>query len=221
MNKLVQTLEAAEGVQDRLSIMYNTLRHRICTLHYPPGMRLSETDLAKEFACSRTPLRRVLAWLEREELISSRQGVGTFVTKLNAASLAQSFVVRTTLERAIVEVDPTTDLATASTRFEALTERCAQLKAKPNVVDFALLDMEAFDAFVEITENLALQASGKSYYGRTTRHQLHSLAKDRDWFNAACENLGAHVNNIHSAIAVKNLEAAAYYQIAYTRMLAP
>ena len=32
---------------------------------------------------------------------------------------------------------------------------------------------------------------------------------------------GAHVHNIHSAIAVKNLAAAAYYQIAYTRMLAP
>lgn len=221
MNKLVKTLEAAEGVQDRLSIMYNALRHRICTLHYPPGMRLSEADLAKEFACSRTPLRRVLAWLEREELIASRQGVGTFVTTMNAASLAQNFVVRATLERAIVEIDPTTDLVTSLLRFEALNGRCAELNAKPNVVDFARLDMEAFDAFVEITENLALRASGKSYYGRTTRHQLHSLAKDIDWFNAACENLGAHVNNIHSAIAVKNLEAAAYYQIAYTRMLAP
>lgn len=220
-DKLVKALEAADGVQDRLSIMYDTLRHRICTLHYPPGMRLSETDLAKEFACSRTPLRRVLAWLEREELIASRQGVGTFVTKMNAASLAQNFVVRTTLERAIVEVDPTTDLATASFRLEALTKCCAELKAKPDVVDFARLDMEAFDTFVEITSNVALQASGKSYYGRTTRHQLDSLAKDLDWFSSACENLDAHVSNIHSAIAVKNLEAAAHYQIAYTRMLAP
>lgn len=221
MNKLVKTLEAAEGVQDRLSIMYNTLRHRICTLHYPPGMRLSETDLATEFACNRTPLRRVLAWLEREELIASRQGVGTFVTTMNAASLAQNFVVRATLERAIVEIDPTTDLVTALLRFETLNGSCAELNAKPNVVDFARLDMEAFDAFVEITENLALRDSGKSYYGRTTRHQLHNLAKDMVWFSAACENLGAHVNNIHSAIAVKNLEAAAHYQIAYTRMLAP
>ncbi|GAA6195180.1 GntR family transcriptional regulator [Pseudophaeobacter sp.] len=221
MNKLVKALEAAEGVQDRLSIMYDTLRHRICTLHYPPGMRLSETDLAKEFACSRTPLRRVLAWLEREELITSRQGVGTFVTTLNAASLAQNFVVRATLERAIVEIDPTTELDAASLRFEALNERCAELKEKPNVVGFAQLDMEAFDAFVEITENAALRDSGKSYYGRTTRHQLHSLAKDTEWCSAACENLDAHVTNIHSALAVQNLEAAAHYQIAYTRMLAP
>lgn len=221
MNKLVKALEAAEGVQDRLSIMYDTLRHRICTLYYPPGMRLSETDLANEFACSRTPLRRVLAWLEREELIASRQGVGTFITTMNAASLAQNFVVRTTLERAIVEIDPTTDLVTASFRLEALNGRSAELKANPNVVDFARLDLEAFDAFVEITENVALRASAKSYYGRTTRHQLHSFAKDIDWFHAACENLDAHVSNIHSAIAVQNLEAAAHYQIAYTRMQAP
>jgi DNA-binding GntR family transcriptional regulator len=221
MNKLVSALEAAEGVQDRLSIMYDTLRFRICTLHYPPGMRLSETAVAEEFACSRTPLRRVLAWLEREELIASRQGVGTFVTAIEPASLAQSFVVRTALERAVVEIDPVRDLAAVAARFQRLSERCAKLQAEPDMIGFAQIDMEAFDAFAETTTDTALQASAKSYYGRTTRHQLHRLAKDKAWLAAACDTLCAHVSNIHSAVQVANLEAAAHYQIAYTRMLAP
>ncbi|CUH88622.1 phosphonate utilization associated transcriptional regulator [Phaeobacter sp. CECT 5382] len=221
MNTVARELDAAQTVQDRLNVLCDVLCFRICTLRYPPGFRLSETALAEEFACSRTPLRRVLAWLEREELISSRQGVGTFVTALDASNLGQNFVVRSTLERAVVDIDPIDDPTPLVARFEDLQDRCARLKAQPGVSVFAELDMEAFDAFVEVTGNEALRQSCKSYYGRTTRHQLHSLAKDHVWLEAAYDNLCAHLSNMHSAVAAANLEAAAYYQIAYTRMIAP
>ena len=47
--------------------IYRSLRDRICLLDYPPGARLSEEELAAEFAISRTPLRKVLARLEADE----------------------------------------------------------------------------------------------------------------------------------------------------------
>jgi DNA-binding GntR family transcriptional regulator len=221
MNKLSRELDAAQTVQDRLSVLYDTLRFRICTLRYPPGLRLSEAALAQEFDCSRTPVRRVLAWLEREELIDSRQGVGTFVTALDPSYLSQNFVVRSTLERAVIEIDPPAHATHLAERFGALQAALPCLIEQPNITAFAELDMEAFDAFVGITSNDALRLSCKSYYGRTTRHQLHLLAKDHAWLVTAAENLKAHVSNMHAAMAAGNLEAAAYYQIAYTRMIAP
>ena len=44
--------------RERFERLYRTLRDRICLLEYPPGTRLSEGELAEEFAISRTPVRR-------------------------------------------------------------------------------------------------------------------------------------------------------------------
>ncbi|MDO7654393.1 MAG: winged helix-turn-helix domain-containing protein, partial [Paracoccaceae bacterium] len=56
--------------------MHHEIRSRISVLDYPPGMRLSEVELAEEFGTSRTPLRRVLARLEDEGLVKPMHGVG-------------------------------------------------------------------------------------------------------------------------------------------------
>lgn len=220
MRKQVPEVEHGDSVQDRLNVMYDTLRHRICTLRYPPNYRLSETALAQEFACSRTPVRRVLAWLEREELIVSRQGVGTFVTSLGPDEVAQNFVVRAALEQAVIDLAPISDPSPLVERFDTLHNRCTSMSANPDVIAFAELEMEAFDAFVATTSNDALKLSCKSYYGRTTRHQIHRLMRNAGWFQSAYENLCSHACNMHVAMTATNLEAAAHYQIAYTRMIA-
>ncbi|MBV9219252.1 MAG: GntR family transcriptional regulator, partial [Methylobacteriaceae bacterium] len=54
--------------RERFERLYRTLRDRICLFDYPPGGRLSEEELAKEFSISRTPVRRVLGRLEAEGL---------------------------------------------------------------------------------------------------------------------------------------------------------
>ncbi|MEO8530060.1 MAG: GntR family transcriptional regulator, partial [Deltaproteobacteria bacterium] len=68
------------GVRQRFERLYREIRLRICMLDYPPGMRLSEEAMAREFGVSRTPLRRVLGRLETEGLVQSVHGVGTMVT---------------------------------------------------------------------------------------------------------------------------------------------
>src|SRR3546814_2838391 len=55
--------------QERFARIYHALRDRICLLEYPPGLRLSEEEIAQEFDVSRTPVRRVLARLESEGLV--------------------------------------------------------------------------------------------------------------------------------------------------------
>ena len=61
--------------------VYLTLRDRIGSGELNPGARLpSEPDLADLHDVSRVTIRRALAELEREGLISRRPGAGTFVT---------------------------------------------------------------------------------------------------------------------------------------------
>src|SRR3546814_8186046 len=69
--------------QERFARIYHALRDRICLLEYPPGLRLSEEEIAQEFDVSRTPVRRVLARLESEGLVEARHGVGTMVTSVD------------------------------------------------------------------------------------------------------------------------------------------
>ena len=61
--------------------VYLTLRDRISSGELTPGTRLpSEPDLAELHDVSRVTIRRALAELEREGLISRRPGAGTFIT---------------------------------------------------------------------------------------------------------------------------------------------
>lgn len=61
--------------------VYLTLRDRISSGELTPGTRLpSEPDLAVLHDVSRVTVRRALAELEREGLISRRPGAGTFIT---------------------------------------------------------------------------------------------------------------------------------------------
>lgn len=61
--------------------VYLTLRDRISSGELTPGTRLpSEPDLAGLHDVSRVTIRRALAELEREGLISRRPGAGTFIT---------------------------------------------------------------------------------------------------------------------------------------------
>jgi GntR family transcriptional regulator len=61
--------------------VYLTLRDRISSGELTPGTRLpSEPDLADLHDVSRVTIRRALAELEREGLISRRPGAGTFIT---------------------------------------------------------------------------------------------------------------------------------------------
>ena len=86
--------------------IYRTLRDRICLLDYPPGARLSEEELAAEFAISRTPLRKVLARLESEGLVGSVHGVGTIVTDVDIEALAQVYRLRMELAPLLGKLAP-------------------------------------------------------------------------------------------------------------------
>ncbi len=65
--------------------VYDRLYEMIQNRTYPPGSQLpSETDLAEQMDVSRMTLRKALALLQEDNLITNRSGIGSFVNEENA-----------------------------------------------------------------------------------------------------------------------------------------
>ena len=82
------------GIDD----IHATLRKRILGADYYPGEKLSENSLAKEFGCSRTPVREALKRLEHESLIEIRPQSGTYVRQVSTKDYTDLLEVRAYLE---------------------------------------------------------------------------------------------------------------------------
>ncbi|WP_181409950.1 GntR family transcriptional regulator [Martelella alba] len=178
MDKSV-TGEPALSGRDRFEQIHDALHERILMLDYPPGMRLSEAELAEEFGVSRTPLRRALARLEDEGLLRSVHGVGTFVTDVDMDELDQVYQLRTELIILIGRLDPVAVTPSVIADFADLHHRAVALKYDPSPRAFAALDRDMFLALTALSGNRPLKEISEQLYFRTARIWLQAVTADR------------------------------------------
>lgn len=163
--------------RERFERIYKAIRDRICLLEYPPGERLAEEELAKEFHVSRTPIRRVFSKLESEGLLESRHGVGTFVTDADIDSLFQVFELRMELAQLIGRLDPIPRTEADLERVRALLVRCDKLLEKPDAKQYARLNMDFFQELGAVVGNAPLREISERLYYQTTRIWLKSVPR--------------------------------------------
>jgi len=84
----------ASGTED----LYSVLRQRILDEYYFAGQKLSENSLAKEFNCSRTPIREVFKRLEQDGLIIVKPKSGSYVRIYSGKNYQDLIEVRSYLE---------------------------------------------------------------------------------------------------------------------------
>jgi DNA-binding GntR family transcriptional regulator len=171
-----EALRQENAAQERFRYLYRTLLNRIVLLDYPPGMRLREEALAAEFGVSRTPLRRVLGWLEAQGLLKSVQGVGTLVTDARIEELLQVYQLRTELAELIGRLSPVQPNRETVEIFRGLQDRSLELVDKPDPREFAKLNMDFFHALMRLTDNRPLREISEQLYYQTTRIWLKSVA---------------------------------------------
>jgi len=211
------TTEPATG-RDRLAQIHDIIRERIMMLDYPPGEKLSETELASEFGVSRTPLRRVLASLEDEGLLRSVHGVGTIVTDVDLDELAQVYRLRMELIVLIAQLDPAPVTAEVIAGFRALHQRALALRQAPSARDFAALDRDMFLAINALSLNQPLRETGERLYFRTARIWLQAItASDIDLENEA-EIYCRETAEILAAIEAGQLDALSHLRRAHIAM---
>jgi len=112
-----------------------SLQERISDRKIPPGVKLVEQDLSKEFGVSRTAIREALADLENQGLVNRKPNKGTVVRKVEPESLLEIYEIREVLE--------------------GLAARLAAEKTRPE--DWEDLKREFGKPFEQIVKNLQFE----------------------------------------------------------------
>lgn len=219
------TMHTKQGVRDdaqaspareRFALLYDTLRNRISLLDYPPGTKLSEEALAAEFGVSRTPLRRVLGWLESEGLLKSVQGVGTIVTDVDIEALAQVYHLRMELAELIGKLDPVPPDARSLALFHGLRESGGKLARDPDPRRFAELNMEFFHVLMRLCGNEPLREISERLYYQTARIWLKSISRLDMAEEAAI--FAREIDEVCAALDIGDIEAVGYLRRVHISM---
>jgi DNA-binding GntR family transcriptional regulator len=83
--------------------IYLRLRQMVLTLDLAPGAALSENELAASLGVSRTPVRESLILLAQEGLVQVFPKIGSFVSRVDPARVADAQFLREAVELASLE----------------------------------------------------------------------------------------------------------------------
>jgi DNA-binding GntR family transcriptional regulator len=137
--------------------LVRTLRQQIMAGRYRPGERLNESQIAREFAISRIPVREALSQLEQQGLVVNHERRGMFVIRLTDDEVQQINSLRLVLEAEAMR------LARARMTPSVLAELTA-LMVQMEAWDGPLIEAAALDrAFHKVI----WRASGNPYIERT------------------------------------------------------
>ena len=81
-----------------VNYVHDRLREEIVSGKYPPGTRLNESQIAREFEISRIPVREALVRLRESGLVMKHDRRGMFVTELSRDEIQRINSVRIILE---------------------------------------------------------------------------------------------------------------------------
>ena len=157
----------------RIDEIYHEIRSRICLLNYQPGTILRETDLAKEFNVSRTPIRQVLQRLQFEELVETKKAVGTVVTEYTFETLKNAYQVRIEILDMVANLARRTYSQDDIDDMEKLIVRTAKLKDAKDVHEYWSICNKIHDVLSRIIDNKTLYDICNSLYYQTARNWFH------------------------------------------------
>lgn len=156
------------------------LRDAILGARLAPGTRLIETELARRYAVSRTPLREALRALEHEGLVERVGSGGVRVPPVRLDEVREVAAVRSALEVLAVEAACATvarapDRAAAATRFRDLVDvldlRWARAADRDDVGELAAVGAEFHRAIVDLAKNAYLAQSLEQANLRLARYR--------------------------------------------------
>lgn len=84
--------------------LFRALRHRIVHNDLPPGTRISETEIAREFGISRQPVREAFIKLASEGLLAILPQRGTIVRKIRYEGVLDARFLREAIESDVVRI---------------------------------------------------------------------------------------------------------------------
>lgn len=82
--------------------IFDVLKRAILCMDLPPGTMISETDVGRHFAASRTPVREAFMQLREAGLVTTWPSRGNYVAKLSSPRIREARFIREALELATI-----------------------------------------------------------------------------------------------------------------------
>lgn len=101
MDQVAQTVHRHLDLSQGKSIakaVYQALRQTILMGEIPDGERINEENLAKELNVSRTPIRKAMDRLDRDNLVERKSGVGVIARGVSQKDAREIFDIRRELD---------------------------------------------------------------------------------------------------------------------------
>lgn len=151
------------------------LRERILLLDLPPGTRLREEHLARDFGVSRTPIRQVLDRLEFEGLVVQGEGSGARVSSLETKALRDIWAVRLRIAELVGDFISLPAPVPMTQRVEALASELAEIRESRDLRALGALYNRFHEIMLEVVNNDALVRIHDLLYVQTARNWMQFL----------------------------------------------
>ena len=163
------------GTVTSRQLIAETLRGRILDLTMPPGAAVQEKDIAAELGVSRTPVREALILLAQEGLVEVFPQVGTFVTRIDPAAVADAQFVREALEIASIrDLGVEVDRSRLDRLRDLLADQAKAVEAN-DVARFFVLDQELHRSLMALAGHASawgIVSAAKGHLDRARRASL-------------------------------------------------
>lgn len=164
----------SNGQQSNRRAIYLKLRQMVLTLELAPGAALSENELAASLGVSRTPVRESLILLAQEGLVQVFPKIGSFVSRVDPAQVADAQFLREAVELAALDDLPERLDPPAVAELRANLER--QQHADLGLEDFFALDEAFHQGLMRLSGHgnaWTTVAAAKGHLDRARRLGLH------------------------------------------------
>lgn len=158
-------------------VVYEHLREQIISLHYEPGTRLVESQLAEELNVSRSPVKAALLRLEEENLVAQEPGKSPIVAPIRYEDCLMLLEARRGIEgqAAYLAADRITDEELEELKRAIQGMKRADQEGDP--IRCARNDAKFHQLVMDAARNKYLQEAFAPMQGNISRYLLYVLRK--------------------------------------------
>ena len=158
---------------------YHLLRDAIVSGELEPGRQLSENELATRLCVSRTPVREALIRLRDDRLVEIVAQLGTFVTLISEAAVADAYFVREALECAAVREAAAHAQKQDVAALRGIVARQDDVRASEDYARWFVLDEEFHRALCDLSGHPVAWTLIRRVSGHLDRIRRLSLPQPR------------------------------------------
>ncbi len=179
----------SQGTAIAIEDIVETIRIRILNGAYAPGEKLSENKLAKEFNCSRTPVREAIKRLERDNLVVVQPFSGSYVKHLSDEENRELTEIRASLESLAFRLACDREVDVAPLRQLLVEMEDALSSDKPDFVRYGqahyqfhmtLVEMSGNVMLIDIYRRRNLNSASKLFYYKMSRTEADFTQQEHE-----------------------------------------